>query len=119
MPTRTHERNIVQQATSAALEYAEASDRVIAIVDRLGDVHTKLTQCRAQRDERLLSAVTAWHSLDATDQGRLRALVQMVNHPTAEKLLTSIVKQHGVTSGDASQDRKTVGERRDDSNSMS
>ena len=113
MTTRSEERSrneqdVVQRATSAALEYAEASDRMMAIVERLGDAHAKLSQSRIQRDELLLSAVTAWHALGTVDQARLRALVEMVNHPAAQKLLASIVKQHDAASGQQTDVRKAA-----------
>ena len=85
--------NAVELAETASREYIESSDRVISLVDRLGDAHAKLSQLRRQRDELLLSAVTSWHELDAEDQARLRVLLRVVRQEAAEKLLDSIVQQ--------------------------
>jgi hypothetical protein len=85
--------NAVELAETASREYIESSDRVISLVDRLGDAHAKLSQLRRQRDELLLSAVTSWHELDAEDQTRLRVLLRVVRQVAAEKLLDSIVQQ--------------------------
>jgi hypothetical protein len=85
--------NAVELAEGASREYIESSDRVISLVDRLGDAHAKLSQLRRDRDELLLSAVTSWHELDPEGQMRLRVLLSVVRHEAAEKLLESIVQQ--------------------------
>ena len=85
--------NAVELAETASREYIESSDRVISLVDRLGDAHAKLSHLRRERDQLLLSAVTSWHALDTEDQTRLRVLLRVVRHEAAEKLLDSIVQQ--------------------------
>ena len=93
MPRNTTSVNAVDLAETASRDYIESSDRVISLVDRLGDAHAKLSQLRRERDEVLLSAVTSWHELDTGDQTRLRVLLRVVRQVTAEKLLDSIVQQ--------------------------
>ena len=93
MPRNSSAVNVVELAETASREYIESSDRVISLVDRLGDAHAKLSQLRRKRDELLLSAVTGWHQLDTEDQTRLRVLLRVVRQDAAEKLLDSIVQQ--------------------------
>lgn len=93
MPRNTSAVNAVDLAETASREYIESSDRVISLVDRLGDAHAKLSHLRRERDEVLLSAVTSWHELDTGDQTRLRVLLRVVRQEAAEKLLDSIVQQ--------------------------
>ena len=93
VPRNTSAVNAVELAETASREYVESSDRVISLVDRLGDAHAKLSHLRRERDEMLLSAVTSWHELDTEDQTRLRVLLRVVRQEAAEKLLDSIVQQ--------------------------
>jgi hypothetical protein len=93
VPRNTSAVNAVELAETASREYVESSDRVISLVDRLGDAHAKLSHLRRERDEMLLSAVTSWHDLDTGDQTRLRVLLRVVRQEAAEKLLDSIVQQ--------------------------
>ena len=78
VPRNPSKVNVVQRAEDASRDYVEASDRVVTLVDRLGDAHAKLTQLRRDRDELLLSAVTCWHGLAPEDQTRLRVLLRIV-----------------------------------------
>ena len=93
--------NAVQRAETASREYIESSDRVISLVDRLGDAHAKLSQLRRERDELLLSAVSSWHSLGEEDQTRLRVLLRIVRQEVAEKLLDSIVEQQQTSTSES------------------
>ena len=93
VPRNSSAVNAVELAESASREYVESSDRVISLVDRLGDAHAKLSHLRRERDELLLSAVTSWHELDGSEQTRLRVLLRVVRQEAAEKLLDSIVEQ--------------------------
>ena len=95
VPRNPSQVNVVELAENASRDYIEASDRVVSLVDRLGDAHAKLTQLRRQRDEVLFSAVTCWHNLAAEDQTRLRVLLRIVRQEAAEKLLDSIAAQPG------------------------
>ncbi len=90
MPPKKNAIDIVEMAANASRDYIDTSDRMLTLVERLSDAHVKLLQMRRQRDELLLSAVTAWHSLGRDERQRLNALLRVVNHPAAEKLLTSI-----------------------------
>ena len=90
MPTKKNSIDIVELAVKASRDYVDGSDRMLTLIERLSDTHVKLLQMRRQRDELLLSAVTAWHSLDREQRQRLDALLRVVNHPAAEKLLASI-----------------------------
>lgn len=94
MPSRNRSGNIVDTAQNAARDYFDASQRMLTLVERLADAHAKLMQLGRQRDELLLSAVTAWPDLEPRDQQRLHLLLRVVSHPAAENLLASIRKQH-------------------------
>lgn len=97
MPTKKPGNNLVTAAEQATRDYLQAVDRMIAIAEKLGDSHSKLTLLKNERDNRLLSAVTAWHSLDSRDRDRISHLLVIVKQPAVENLLRSIREQSATT----------------------